>query len=89
MILRLATLLRRHWTGVIEANEAFATWSMKRERIIKAVRLVVRFGQARDDKSDPMIALWIDDKNLPVEIEKQVKAGIVLFGYSISVIILW
>jgi hypothetical protein len=57
MILWFTTLLPRHWMSVIESNESLAVWSMERERIIETVRLVVRFGHTRDDKSDPMVAL--------------------------------
>jgi hypothetical protein len=70
--------------SVVEADQALAMRSMQRQRIIEAVRLGLANRDALDDEPDPMPSLWIDDKNLPVQVKQGVKGWIALHRLSLS-----
>jgi hypothetical protein len=61
--------------SVVEADQALAMLSMQRQRIIEAVRLGLANRDALDDEPDPMPSLWIDDKNLPVQVKQASRDG--------------
>ncbi len=76
MVPRLATLPVADRMSVIEADQALAVWPVQRERIVEAVRLFRRRRHPTDNESDPMAALWINDEDLPVEVEKHIEGRI-------------
>lgn len=78
MVQRLAAFASADRMGVVEANQPFARRPVKRERVVKAVRLFRRGRNARDDKLHPMTAFGIDDEYLAVEIEKRVETWIAI-----------
>ncbi len=73
MILRSAAALRADRMGVVEAHQPLTLRSVQRQRIVETVRLYRRCRHPRYDKAHPMTAIRIDNKHLPIEVEKRVE----------------
>ena len=58
---------------------------MQRERIVQAVRFQRRRRDARNAKLDPISASRIDDKDLAVQVQQDIKVG-VLFSHHANML---
>ena len=68
MVLRLAGPLPRDRMGIVEPDQPLAIRPVQRERVVDAMRLLLRHRHARHDEPDPVTALEVHHENLPVEV---------------------
>lgn len=76
MVLWLATPLSPDRMGIVEADKPLAVWAVKRQRIVKPVRLLRCHGNARHVEAHPIPTGWIDDQDLAVEVEQCVEGRV-------------
>jgi len=76
MVLRLSPFLATDGMGVVEPDQSFTRWAVKRERIIQPVRLFRRGRNRGHDELHPMTAGRIDDEHLTVEIQQSVQTRV-------------
>lgn len=81
MALRLAALLPTDGMRIVEADQPLAIRPVQGQRVVDTMGLLRRDLYTRDDEPDPVSTLRIHDKNLPVEIEKQVEGQITYPGH--------
>ena len=81
MILRISSALSSHRVGVVEPDESLTIESMQRERIVNAMRLLVRHRDSSYHEFHPMTSGRIHNQNLPIKIQKHIKRWVMSFTH--------
>ena len=76
MVLRLASLLAPYPVSVVITDQPLAIGTVQGQRVVEAVRFVRRHRHSRYREPDPIVARWIDDEHLAIELEQGVKARV-------------